>query len=370
MIDYSARLTALRQRMNEAGIDALLITHPTNRRYLTGFTADDIPPNESSGHLLITPTAAVLVTGSVNVTQAEAQAPHVDVVPREQSWASHDAEQIKDAGAKKVGYEPDAMLVGVFQGIGERLVEAGHKVEWIPSDGLVEELRAIKSEPEIELLRKAFDITCEAFNAVAPTIAASMTERAVAWKLHEAMVTRGAEGPSFPIIVAAGENAARPHHEPGDRAIQPGEPIVIDMGALYEGYCADLTRTVWVGEPDERLSELYPIVNGALETVFERLHPGVTGKDLDSYARDHIGNAGHGDAFSHGLGHGVGLRVHEAPSASKRSEDKLQAGHFLTIEPGVYYPEWGGIRIEDVVLVTDDGFEVLTSAATKNKIRE
>lgn len=356
--------------MNEAGIDGLLITHPTNRRYLTGFTADDTPPNESSGHLLVTLSSATLVTGSVNVTQAEAQAPHVTVVTRERSWATHDAELIKTAGITKVGYEPEAMLVGVFQGISEQLAAAGHEFEWVPSGGLVEELRAIKSEPEIELLRKAFDITCAAFNEVAPAIAEGMTEREVAWKLHEAMVKRGAEGPSFPIIVAAGENAARPHHEPSERAIQPGEPIVIDMGALYEGYCADLTRTVWVGEPDERLRELYPIVDGAVDAVFERLHPGVTGKDLDSYARDHIGNAGHGDAFTHGLGHGVGLRVHEAPSASKRSEDTLQPGHFLTIEPGVYYPEWGGIRIEDVVLVTDDGFEVLTSAASKRKIRD
>lgn len=368
MIDYSARVDALRRKMGDTGIDGLLVTHPTNRRYLTGFTADDTPPNESSGHLLITASSAVLVTGSVNVTQAEAQSPHIEVVTREQSWSTHDAEQIKAASVTKLGYEPDAMLVSVFHGIQNKLAEAEQQVEWIPSGGFVDELRAVKSEAEIELLRQAFDITCAAFNAVAPAIAAGTTEREVAWRLHEEMVKRGAEGPAFPTIVAAGENAARPHHEPGGRPIQPGEPIVIDMGARFEGYCADLTRTVWVDAPDDRLTELYPIVEGAVETVFEHLHPGVTGKDLDSFARDHISDAGHGDAFSHGLGHGVGLRVHEAPSASKRSEDTLQPGHLLTIEPGVYYPEWGGIRIEDVVLVTDDGFEILTAAATKWKI--
>jgi Xaa-Pro aminopeptidase len=143
---------------------------------------------------------------------------------------------------------------------------------------------------------------------------------------------------------------------------------VIDMGARYEGYCADLTRTVWVGEPDARLREVYPVVEGAVEAVLERLNPGAVGSDLDGAARGYIEARGHGDAFVHGLGHGVGLRVHEGPSAGKTSKDELQPGNTLTIEPGAYYPEWGGVRIEDVVLVTEDGFEVLTSEATKLKI--
>ena len=363
--EYADRVERVRARLAERSLDAVLITHPTNRRYLTGFTADDIPPNESGGHLLITPDAAILITGAVNITQAEAQSPHITVVKRETGWSEDDAAQIKEQGPARIAYEPMAMLDGVLRGINAKLAEDNITIEWVDADGLVEELRAVKSPAEVRLIRRAFEITNEAFNEVAAEIAAGQSEREIAWRFHAAMVARGAEGPSFPIIVAAGEHAARPHHEPAERLIAPGEPIVIDMGARYEGYCADLTRTVWVGAPDKRLREIYPVVEGAVEAVLERLMPAVDGKELDTSARDHIDARGHGEAFVHGLGHGVGLRVHESPSASKTSEDRLLPGHTLTIEPGVYYPEWGGVRIEDVVLVTEGGFEVLTSGATK-----
>jgi Xaa-Pro aminopeptidase len=365
MSEYAGRLAALRLKLADQGLDGLVITHPTNRRYLTGFTANDIPPNESAGHLLVNADTAVLVTGSVNVTQAEAQAPHVEVLKREKSWAVHDAGFITETGMRRVGYEPNAMLEGVFRGINEQLVEKGYRVEWVDADRLVEELRIVKSPAEIELLRRAFDITCQAFNEVARAIEPGMTEIQVARRLHDAMIELGAEGPAFPIIVASGPHAARPHHEPGTREIQPGEPIVIDMGAKYEGYCADLTRTVWIGEADARLAEIYGLVHGANDAVIERAHPGATGKELDGYARDFIESGGYGEEFSHGLGHGVGLRVHEAPSASKTAENEIAAGHTLTVEPGIYLPEWGGVRIEDVLLFTEDGFEILTLSAEK-----
>lgn len=366
--EYAARVDRVRAILAERELDGLLVTHPTNRRYLTGFSADDIPPNESGGHLLITPLAAVLITGAVNIVQAEAQAPHIVVRKRETGWVEDDAALLKALELQRIGYEPMAMLDGVLRGITEKLSEDQIAVTWVDCDGLVEALRITKSPGEVALIKAAFAITCAAFNEVAADIEVGHTEREIAWRLQGAMLARGAEGPSFPIIVAAGEHAARPHHEPGDRTIRAGEPIVIDMGARYEGYCADLTRTVWVGEPDARLREVYPVVEGAVEAVLERLNPGVVGSDLDGAARGHIEARGHGDAFVHGLGHGVGLRVHEGPSASKTSKDELQAGHTLTIEPGAYYPDWGGVRIEDVVLVTEDGFEVLTSEATKMKI--
>ena len=345
----------------------MLISHPSNRFYLTGFTGEDTAPNESSGHLFITPNDAVLVTGSVNVTQAEAQAPHVRVIKREGGWPQADANVIAELGVTCIGYEPQAMLVGVFHGISEQLKDKGHVHEWVATDGLVEQLRLVKSESEIALLRKAFEITCETFERVAPTIQAGQTEWDVAWRIHQTYVELGAEGPAFPTIVAAGTNGARPHHEPGQRVIQAGEPIVIDMGARYHGYCADLTRTVWVGEPDVKLREVYPIVAGAVEAALERTQPGISGRDLDAAARQHIEARGYGEAFSHGLGHGVGVRVHEGPSASKESEDILAAGSLLTIEPGIYLPEGGGVLIEDVVLITNDGIEVLTTAS-KNQI--
>ncbi len=365
MSDASVRIDRVRDALAARGLGAMLITHPSNRFYLTGFTGEDIAPNESSGHLLITTGEAVLVTGSVNVTQAQAQAPHVRVVQREGGWSRADAEVIAASGASRVGYESQAMLDGVLRGIKDRLAESSHEVEWVEADGLVEEFRAIKSPDEVELLRKAFEITNAAFERVAPTIEAGQTEHEIAWKIHVAFVELGAEGPAFPTIVAAGTHAARPHHEPGDRIIREGEPIVIDMGARYRGYCADLTRTVWVGEPDDRLREVYPIVARAVEEVIERIHVGMTGKEMDAAARNYIASQGYGEAFSHGLGHGVGVRVHEAPSASRESADTLKAGNVITIEPGIYLPEWGGVRIEDAVLLTEDGVEVLTSASKK-----
>jgi Xaa-Pro aminopeptidase len=363
--ESSERVERVRALMAQQQLDCLLITHPSNRVYLTGFTGDDIAPNESSGHLFITANDAVLVTGGVNLTQAEAQAPHVRVIKREGGWAQADAAVLVELGARRIGYEAQAMLVSVFHGITEQLNEKHHECEWVVADGLVEQFRIVKSESEIALLRKAFEITSEAFERIAPTIQAGQTEWDVAWKIHQTFVELGAEGPAFPTIVAAGTHAARPHHEPGERVIREGEPIVIDMGARYHGYCADLTRTVWVGEPDDNLREVYPIVAAAVEHAIERVQPGMTGADMDAAARDYIDARGFGDAFNHSLGHGVGVRVHEGPSASKESKDVLAVGHVITVEPGIYLPEWGGVRIEDVILITETGIEVLTTASKK-----
>lgn len=369
MNETSERIDRVRQEMRDRDLDALLITHPSNRFYLTGVTGEDIAPNESSGHLFITASDVVLVTGSVNTTQAQAQASHTRVVTREGSWAATDAAVILDAGIDRIGYESQAMIDGVFRGINEELGKASKIVDWVATDGLVEKFRAKKSPAEVDVLRRAFQITNEAFERVVPTIRAGQSEWDVSWRIHVAMVELGAQGPAFPTIVAAGEHAARPHHEPGERLIRDGEPIVIDMGARYHGYCADLTRTVWVGEPDSKLREIYPIVAEAVERVLERVQPGVSGADMDAAAREYITSRGYGEAFSHGLGHGVGVRVHEAPSASKQSSDVLEAGNVITVEPGIYLPDWGGVRVEDVILLTGGGIEVLTTA-TKNRISE
>ena len=370
MTIFEQRVAALRASFADAGIDGLLVTHPTNRRYLTGFTADDTPPNESSGHLVISNDQITLVTGSVNITQAEAQSPHVRVVNRDTSWAASNSKLIREYEITRLGYESDAILESVYRTIGDALAGEDYRVEWVIADGLVDSLRSIKSPDEIELLRKAFEITVETFERVAPTIKAGQTEAEVAWKIHQTFIELGAEGPAFPTIVAAGTHAARPHHEPGDAIIEDGQSIIIDMGAKYEGYCADLTRTVWVGDPDPRLADVYPVVAQAVEEVFERLAPGVSCQDLDGIAREYIERHGYGDAFTHSLGHGVGLRVHEGPSANRRSKDILVPGNTLTIEPGAYFPEWGGVRVEDVILVTEDGFEILTAGASKMRIGE
>ncbi len=365
MTEFVERIDRLREIVASRGLDGMIVTHPTNRRYLTGFSAGDIPPDESAGYVFVCAGKQMLVTSSVNTTQARAQAPHVDVVRRENSWAIHIADFITENELHRVGYEPNAMLEGVFRKTNEQLVERGYRVAWVDTEGAVEELRAVKSPSEIALLRKAFEITCESFNEVSAKLEAGMTEAQVSLMLFNAMIERGAEGPSFPTIVASGPHAARPHHEPGGRVIQAGEPIVIDMGALYEGYCADLTRTVWVGEVDDTLREIYGLVYRANDAVIERAHTGFTGKELDSFAREVIDAGGYGDEFSHSLGHGVGLRVHESPSASKTAENIIVPGNTLTIEPGIYVDDWGGVRIEDVLIFTENGFEVLTENANK-----
>ena len=212
------------------------------------------------------------------------------------------------------------------------------------------------------LLQKAIDASDAAMEAVCPTITAGMTEREVAWRMEMAMRDFGADGISFDTIVASGPNGAMAHHRPSDRMIQEGEPIVIDMGAIVDGYCSDITRTVVVGEPDETFNKIYDIVLGAQLTAINMVKPGMTGEDCDDLSRAVIAEAGYGDNFGHSLGHGVGLAVHENPRVSPRSPDKLEPNMVFTVEPGIYLTGWGGIRIEDIVVLGDDGAKVLSKA--------
>ena len=223
-------------------------------------------------------------------------------------------------------------------------------------------MRSDKEPSEIELMADAILLTDEVFDAATTNLSVGTTERELARRIEHAMRERGAEGPAFPTIVAAGPHGARPHHAPGDRPIATGEPVVIDMGARLGGYAADLTRTIWVGEPTTRLRAVYNIVESAQRAALGVLRAGVSGQSVDAVAREAIAAAGHGDEFTHGLGHGRGIRVHEAPSLGKASEDLLEVGQVVTVEPGIYLTGWGGVRIEDVGVVEADGFRVLTGA--------
>jgi len=189
-----------------------------------------------------------------------------------------------------------------------------------------------------------------------------ITERQLAWKIERQMRENGAEGPAFPTIVAGGPHGARPHHSATDRAIEAGEPVVIDMGARLAGYAGDLTRTIWIGEPSPRLQAVYTAVDTAQRAALAAIRAGMTGQEADAVARDEITAAGYGDAFVHGLGHGLGIRVHESPSLGRVSSDRLQPGHVVTVEPGIYLPDWGGVRIEDVGVVEEQGLRLLTGA--------
>ena len=357
---YAERLARLRAAMAEAGFTAVYTTHPANRRYLTGYTGEDHPPDESAGALLVTAEAAYLRTSVVNAAQARAEAPDCAVI----AYATRDeaAQQLQEIVARhklaRIGFDERAMLYSTYQWLGATLPN----IELAEIGALISDLRIIKDEAEIALLRRAQAITVAAFVEVSARIVDGMTEKEVAWELEKAVRAHGGEGLGFSTIVGAGENGARPHHTVTDRPIRAGEPIVIDMGARYEGYSGDLTRTVIVGEPDEQFRRIYDVVLRAMRHAEEAARPGMTSGDLDAAARAVIAEAGYAEAFLHGLGHGIGLQVHEAPSARKEGEDVFAPGMSLTIEPGIYLPNWGGVRIEDLVVFTPTGIINLTDA--------
>ncbi|MGI9253937.1 MAG: M24 family metallopeptidase, partial [Thermomicrobiales bacterium] len=226
----------------------------------------------------------------------------------------------------------------------------------------VDSLRAAKDDKELTTISEVNRITDKVFADVTREVTAGMTERELAARLDRMMREYGTSGPAFGTIVASGPHSARPHHDPTDRPFEVGEPIIIDMGASLDGYAADLTRTIWVGEPTERLKSVYNVVFAANEAAIAGIRAGMTGGEADALARSVIDAAGHGDEFTHSLGHGLGIKVHEAPSLRKTDEERLEPGQVVTIEPGIYIEGWGGVRIEDVVVIEPEGARLLTGA--------
>jgi Xaa-Pro aminopeptidase len=354
-----ARLSRARDLLAERNLDALVITNEHSRRYLSGYTGHDHPPDESAGVAVITRAAARLIVSKNNTAWAAQEAPAFDIVGWTLPWAGDVIAALDEYGAKQVGFEEEALSVVDFR----RLNEAGgDRISWLPLEGAVTKLRVFKDEHEVDILSRASLITDAALLDGLRELDEGMTEQDLAHRIFDAMRRHGSPGPGFSIIVASGPNAARPHHAPGDRPIMAGEPVVIDMGAEVDGYRADLTRTVCLGNPTPELASVYTIVLDAQRAVLASLRAGLSGKDVDQLARDVIAAAGHGEHFIHGLGHGVGMQIHEGPSAGPRSSDTLQAGMSLTIEPGIYIPGWGGVRTEDLVIIEENGCRNLTTA--------
>ena len=353
----SDRLERVAGQLAERNLDAILISAPENRRYLSGFTG-------SSGHLLITPSRAMLFTDSRYSEQAANQAPGFQVIQVRGGWGWL-VEQLKETGVQRVGFESRHMTVANYEKVLDALKEDGNlgKVSLVAAFGIAEEHRVVKDLEEMVLLQKAIDASDSAMEAVCPTIQEGMTEKEVAWRMEMAMREFGADGLSFDTIVAAGPNGSMAHHMPSDRPIQAGEPIVIDMGAIADGYCSDITRTVVVGEPDETFNKIYDIVLGAQLTAINTVKAGMSGEDCDGLSRTVIAEAGYGDNFGHSLGHGVGLEVHESPRVGPNSPETLEPNMVFTVEPGIYLTGWGGVRIEDIVVLGDDGAKVLSKAS-------
>ena len=349
------RLQKIRQALAARESEAILISQPENRLYLSGFDG-------SAGYLLITPKAAILATDFRYIEQARAQAPDYEihrVAGDAADWLPGLATELE---LSDVAFEAANITVTQYRKLNDALDKAKSRTTLTPLDGLVESLRAVKEPEEIKLITQAAELADAAYEYVEAEIKAGMTEKEIAWEIEKTLRKRGSQTIPFDIIVASGPNAALPHASPTSRTIEPGEPIVIDMGARTDGYCSDLSRTICIGKRDDRFNEIYNIVLKAQQTAIDAIKEGVTGEGIDIAAREVIKDAGYGEAFGHGLGHGVGLAAHELPHIAPDSKEPLIDGMIFTVEPGIYLAEWGGVRIEDMVLMENGQARLLSHA--------
>lgn len=352
------RLQKLRDRFRSWNVDAILIDSPSNRRWLSGFTG-------SSGRLLITRQKAILATDSRYWQQANTQAPDFELY-QDQRLHEDTVSLMRSANVERIGIEANHVTLSYANKL-----KSIAGITWVPLEKPIEPLRQIKSTSEINNIRAAAAITDRAMTLVPQLVHVGMTERALAWKLEKAMRENGADAVAFPIIVAFGPNSALPHHQPGDRELQEGEIVLVDMGAELKGYKSDLTRTfLYSSKADEKFSTIFSLVQAALESAASNIRQGISTRDAHNFAVSVIAEGGHRDDFRHGLGHNVGLDIHEEPFLSAlRPEAALAAGMIITIEPGIYLPGWGGVRIEDLVLVTKTGIETISKCAKTPQIR-
>ena len=356
----------LRRWIAEQKLDAFMVTQPQNRSYLSGWFNDD---NEGAGLLLVGQQQKIVLTNSLYKEVAEREATGWQVTvppPLAREYAPTIVELAREHSWKRIGIESMALLYGVYEHKHSAADGAFTLQPYEPS--VVSQLRQVKQPHEIELLRRAIAITDETFAHICQWIQPGMTEKEVQWEINRYMLTLGADGPSFEAIVASGPNGSMPHAIAGQRRIQRGELITIDMGARYKGYCADMTRTICLGEPAEpRMREVYAAVHNAMKVCEASIRADMSGQAADALARNALEKDGLAEYYVHSTGHGVGLQIHEGPNLSPRSPEDmvLPAGSVVTVEPGVYIPGWSGARIEDCVLVTQNGCEVLTQSPTE-----
>lgn len=367
---FQGRIQKLRTRFSEKGIDALLVLVAENRMYLSGFSAEDHQLDELSGALLITGKDLILATDSRFDIQARQESPLFEVVIYRKGLAVELPVLIQRLGIQKLGFESSRVSVSQYDLIQKENKKAQSEVELIPLENIVEDQRVIKTEDEIQRTMAALKLAENAFLQVIGGMQPGMTEKEVAWDMEKKMREGGADSLSFPVIVAAGPNSALPHAVPSDRPIQEGEPILFDWGARLDGYCSDTSRTVILGTPDETFRKVYRTVLEAQQKAIAAIRAGVSSKQVDAKARDFIDQMGFEGKFGHGLGHGTGLAVHEGPRLSPMKEKTLESGMIVTVEPGIYLPDWGGVRIENQVVVTDHDARVLNELETSFDILE
>jgi Xaa-Pro aminopeptidase len=346
---HDKRIERLRAVMREEKLDALLITNSFNRQYMTGFTG-------SSGYVLLTAGRAILLTDFRYMTQAPQQAPHFEVVEHRPKVAETVLDILRAEKIDRLGFEQEDLSYGTYLSYADVL----KGITLVPTDRMVERLRMVKDPDELQIMQEAADLADRTFTHILTKLRPGVTEKDIALEIEVFIRQNGGTSTSFETIVASGERSALPHGKASDRVLQSGEFVKLDFGAYYKGYCSDITRTVVLGKPTDKHKDIYGMVLEAQLNCLEKLRPGITGREGDALARDIIVGHGYGDYFGHGTGHGLGMEIHENPRLSKTDETMLQPGMVVTVEPGIYLPGFGGVRIEDDVVLTESGIHILT----------
>lgn len=348
------RLEKFRHQLKINSIDGALIYSDTNRNYLSGFTGDE-------SYIIITDSDAIFITDSRYTEQASSQV--LDFEVRQYAGAIIDflTDTVKSLGIKKLGFEEDFVTFSMYDNLKNGLKD----IELVQLEGIIENMRQVKDQEEIAKIQKAADIADEAFSHMLKYIKPGMTEMDISIELEFFMRSKGASRLSFTSIVASGKRSSLPHGTASLKTVEEGDFLTLDFGCVYNGYCSDMTRTIVIGKASDKQKEIYDIVLRANEEVLKNIKPGITGESLDLIARNIIGDCGYSQYFGHGLGHGVGMDIHELPHVNKRGKNPLEPNMIITDEPGIYIPGFGGVRIEDLVVVTEDGCKVLSKSAKK-----
>lgn len=360
------RIENLRKTFKANEIDGLLVFIQENRFYLSGFEGEDSQFDETAGILVIGKEKLILATDSRFVFQAKTEAPLYEVYCYKTGLDKELPAIMELAGIKTAGFESVRVTMDLFQKMNKAVKDYGQDLKLKPVSGLIEKFREIKDEDEISIIKKALIIAENGLKNILPDLLCGMTEKQGAWLLEKTLREMGAEDLSFSTITAAGINAAKPHAVPSNTQFKEEQTVLFDWGIILDRYCSDITRTFYIGKKDNKFDKIFEIVKKAQDAGTNAIKEGATGRDVDMAARKIIEDAGYGKYFGHGLGHGVGMAVHEAPRLSPLSDSVLKEGMVVTVEPGIYIPEWGGIRLENMVVVRKDHGEVLNSTTPED----